>query len=93
MNMVFRTVGVFLATMVLIIALGSAAKAQSNEKININTASVEMLQTLDGIGPVLAERIVEYRNKSPFITIEEITNVSGIGPSIFEKVKDFITVE
>ena len=92
MNMVFRTVGVFLATMALIIALGSA-QAQSDEKININTASVEMLQTLNGIGPSLAERIVEYRKVSPFITIEEITNVSGIGPSIFEKVKDFITVE
>ena len=92
MNMVFRTVGVFLATMALIIALGSA-QAQSDEKININTASVEMLQTLNGIGPSLAERIVEYRKESPFITIEEITNVSGIGPSIFEKVKDFITVE
>ena len=62
-------------------------------KININTADETALQTLDGIGETKAKAIIEYRNKNGnFKTIEDIKNVSGIGDSVYEKIKDNITV-
>ncbi|MFW5794786.1 MAG: SLBB domain-containing protein [Bacillota bacterium] len=64
-----------------------------NGLININTADVETLQNLTGIGVILAERIIEYRNNNDgFKSIEEIMNVSGIKNSIYEQIKDNITV-
>lgn len=63
-------------------------------KININTAGYEELQEITGVGPVIAGRIIEYRNENgPFQAIEDIKNVSGIGDITFEKMKDEITVE
>ena len=62
-------------------------------KINLNTATTEELDTLPGIGPALAQRIIEYREANgPFESIEGIINVSGIGEVTFEKLKDRITV-
>lgn len=62
-------------------------------KVNINTASSEALQTLDGIGEAKAKAIIEYRDKNgDFKNIEDIKNVSGIGDSIYEKIKNNITV-
>ncbi len=61
--------------------------------ININTASQAELETLPGIGPVTAEKIIEYRQlNGNFSTVEGIQKVSGIGPATFEKIKDQITV-
>lgn len=66
---------------------------QSDGLININIASLEELQTLTGIGIILAERIIAYRESNgPFDSIENIMNVSGIGESIYENIKDDITV-
>jgi competence protein ComEA len=63
-------------------------------KININTASVEELDKLPGIGPAIAKAIIDYRTKSgPFKQIEDINDVKGIGDALFEKIKDQITVE
>lgn len=63
------------------------------EKININTASVGELTALPGIGEVIAERIIEYREESGiFLNIEEIMEVSGIGEGKFEAIKDLIAV-
>lgn len=63
------------------------------EKVNINTASLAELEQLEGIGPVLAARIIEYREAhGGFKSIEELKNVKGIGPKIFTKLKDKITV-
>ena len=62
-------------------------------KININIATLEELQTLPGIGESKALAIIEYRDENGnFNFIEDIKNVSGIGDSVYEKIKDFITV-
>lgn len=66
----------------------------SAQLININTADLEELDELPDIGSVIAQRIVDYRNvNGPFMRIEEIMNVPGIGQGIFDKIKDMITVE
>lgn len=62
--------------------------------ININTCDVSMLTTLNGIGEVKANAIIAYRQQNgAFTSIEQITNVKGIGEATYEKIKDRITVE
>lgn len=65
-----------------------------SSKVNINTATAgELDEKLNGIGPTMAEKIIEYRTKiGRFSDIEEIKNVSGIGEKTFEKFKDMICV-
>jgi len=71
----------------------SSISADTNEKININSASVELLQNLSGIGEKKAQAIIDYRNEhGSFHTIEEIMNVKGIGQGIFDKIKNRIEV-
>jgi competence protein ComEA len=61
--------------------------------ININLATQEELESLPGIGPVIAERIITYREENgPFSKPEAIQNVSGIGPATFDRIRDLITV-
>ena len=70
----------------------SSAPSPTN-RLNINTATAAELEALPDIGPVTAARIVEYRTANgPFNTIEEITDVRGIGPVTFDTIKDLITV-
>jgi competence protein ComEA len=65
----------------------------SSELIDINTASSVELETLPGIGPTTAQKIIEYRQTNgAFVSIEDIINVSGIGPGLYERIKDLITV-
>ena len=72
----------------------SSSPVSSSEKININTANLAMLQTLSGIGPVLSERIIEYRTQNGlFGVIDDIKDVSGIGEKKFEGIKDLICVQ
>ena len=63
-----------------------------SDKVNINTATKEELMSLQGIGEVLSERIIEYRKNAKFNSIDEIQQVKGIGEKTFEKLKDSITV-
>lgn len=71
----------------------SISLLETDELIDINTASLELLQELPGIGEKKAEAIVAYRqNHGAFVTIEEIQNVDGIGPGLFEDIKNLITV-
>ena len=63
------------------------------QMVNINTATQTELETLPGIGPSLALRIIHYRTENgKFSSIDEIKNVSGIGDSKFNDIKDYITV-
>jgi competence protein ComEA len=69
-------------------------KATPAGPVNINTASLEELQTLPGIGETKAKAIIAYReDKQGFKSIDELQNVTGIGPATFERLKDLITVE
>jgi competence protein ComEA len=70
-----------------------AAATAPGGKVNINTASAQELEALPGIGPSLAQRIVEYRTAhGPFRSIEEIKNVTGIGEKIFEQIQNLIEI-
>jgi len=72
----------------------SSSSVSTSAKININTANANMLQTLPGIGPVLSERIIEYRNQNGlFGVIDDIKDVSGIAEKKFEGIKDLICVQ
>lgn len=96
-QMVWRVVGAFL---VLSLAglIGApvthAADRDVGGRININSADVEELTDLPGIGPTYAKRIVEYRKEfGPFKKIEDLLNVRGIGDRTFDKIRDRITIK
>ena len=74
-------------------AVNGSAVAGASDKVNINTADSTQLQTLSGVGPATAQKIIDYRQSNgSFTSIEDIKNVSGIGDKTFEKLKDHITV-
>ena len=69
------------------------SESKEETKISINSATSEQLDSLPGIGLSKANDIINYRNSNgSFKTIEDIKNVSGIGDSLFEKIKDLITI-
>jgi competence protein ComEA helix-hairpin-helix repeat region len=77
-------------------ALGHSAEqgVPGESLININTADVVALQTLNGIGEAKAEAILSHReNNGLFNSIEDIKNVSGIGEKLYERIKENITVD
>jgi competence ComEA-like helix-hairpin-helix protein len=74
-------------------ATPGVVRQQTGGLVNINTANSELLQTLPGIGPKTAERIIEYRETvGRFKAIEGIQDVKGIGPKKFERIKALIAV-
>jgi len=70
---------------------GSRHKLAAGQSLDVNTASAEELVQLPGVGPSLAQRIVDYRQQNgPFQTIDDLQNVPGIGPSKFERLAPFV---
>ena len=62
--------------------------------VNVNTADVELLQTLDGIGPALAQQIVDYREANgPFSSLDDLVKIKGIGPTTVERFRERAAVE
>jgi competence protein ComEA len=60
--------------------------------VDLNTATAEQLQTLSGVGPVLAQRIIDYRTAhGPFTSVDGLQQVGGIGPAKFAEIKDHVT--
>ena len=63
------------------------------QKININTADIDKLQEIPGIGAVLAQRIIDFRNENgPFQTVTELTRVEGIGLDRLNQISEYVTV-
>jgi competence protein ComEA len=72
---------------------GPAPKATAAAPVNLNTATAEQLASIPGVGPKMAERIIEYRQKNGgFKKVEDLMNVSGVGEKSFLKMKPLITV-
>ena len=66
--------------------------SSATDLININTATLALLDTLPGIGPTAAQKIIDYRTlHGPFTNIEDIMNVAGIGPATLDRLQDLIT--
>jgi competence protein ComEA len=73
---------------------GGQAVPAAGGPVNINTADQAALESLPGIGPALAQRVIDYREANgPFASIEDIQNVSGVGPSTFEGFRDLIVAQ
>lgn len=71
----------------------AAGKPAPAGKVNLNAASAQQLEELPGVGPKLAARIVEYRQKSgAFKSIQDLMNVKGIGEKNFEKLQGFLSL-
>jgi competence protein ComEA len=70
---------------------GGAHKLQQGQTLDVNTAAADQLVALPGVGPSLAQRIVDYRQQyGPFQTVDDLQNVPGIGPSKFDKMQPFV---
>jgi competence protein ComEA len=82
-----------MAFLALTLFLGATGiQVQASEKVNLNTATLEELQELPGVGEVIAQRIIDYRSENPFENVEEIIEINGVGETRYNKIKDLITI-
>jgi len=90
----FRTIVALLVVALFVVSIVPAAFSEEGNKVNINTASVEELITLDNIGQKYAERIIRYRETNgPFVKVEDIMMVKGIGQKILDANRERMTVQ
>jgi len=88
----------FIAPLVLLSVLAfslltAPVLAQEAQKVDLNRAGQEELESLPGVGPHLAAQIMEYREKlGPFQRVEDLMNVRGIGEKKFEQLRDLVKV-
>lgn len=93
MKSVFRAGFRPVAAIVTALLLAGAAFAVHADKIDINRADATALAALNGVGPARAEAIVEYRRiNGPFRSVEELTEVKGLGTFVLERNRDRLTV-
>ncbi|HIS79167.1 ComEA family DNA-binding protein [Anaeromassilibacillus sp. An200] len=79
---------------VVVSVVSEEASSSPEWPVNLNTATLEQLDTLPGIGPVTAQAILDYREENgPFTSVEELEQVYGIGEKTLEKLRDSVTVE
>ncbi|HET7235460.1 MAG TPA: ComEA family DNA-binding protein [Actinomycetota bacterium] len=72
---------------------GGTVPGTAGALVNVNTASAAELETLPGVGEVIAQRIVDHRTANgPFTSVEQLLDVSGIGDSILESIRELVTV-
>ncbi len=82
-----------IASLALVAVLGPALPAVAGEPININSASAEDLVALNGVGEVIAKRILDYRKANDgFDSVDELKSVEGIGPKTLESLRGKVTV-
>ena len=78
---------------VVVTVVSEEASSSPAWPVDLNTAGLEALDTLPGIGPVTAQAILDYREENgPFSSVEELENVYGIGEKTLEKLRDLVTV-
>jgi competence ComEA-like helix-hairpin-helix protein len=70
---------------------GEGSNEEIGGKVNLNTASQAELEALPGVGPKLAQQIIQARQQKPFKSLEDLDKVPGVGPSLLEKLKDRVT--
>lgn len=86
--------GSIAVAVVLCLLSYSVAGAEQPSKVNLNHATLSQLDDLPGIGPVIAERIIQFReDNGPFKRIEDLMNVPGIGEKTFLKLEERISVK
>jgi competence protein ComEA len=79
--------------LLLLVLLGIGFPAMAGEKVNLNSATVEQLIEIKGIGEVLAQRIVDYRQvHGNFKNLEELKNVKGVGDKTWEKLVPYLAL-
>lgn len=87
------TVGLAALIVPAVVRAGKSEGAVLSGVVNLNSATLEQLQILPGVGPAKAKRIVEAREKRPFRSTWEITRVQGIGPGFVKRHRAHLAVE
>lgn len=76
-----------------LIVVGGPEQTASDNRINLNTATMAELDTLPGVGPVMAQRILDWRQQNTsFSNVSELQEVEGIGPKLFSRIKDLVRI-